>query len=135
MSYSIAIAEESKNAVLNGVQANILKVAAAGAKTVSNTMYYTIIAVLSFVLAFVIIILIFLVIVGIFTAKSGILIFGVLFIFTIAVGYIAISAAEDYAKRKFNLVALIYFNFVSSERLLEILDESAAVYLDNIPPT
>jgi len=131
MSYTVGIAEQSQDAVLASVKTNIDKIALLGEETVNNIVYYSIIGVVAFMLAFLIIILLFLVIAKFVTCRAGILIFGVLVLFCLVIAYTIIASSTQFAKKKFNVAANIYSNFVSSERLLEIIDESAVVYLEN----
>ena len=131
MSYTPAQAEISKDAVLSQLQPSLDRVAEAGAQTVRNTIYHIVIGVFATILLLVVMILVFLLVMDFITMKTALLMGLLVILYLLVVAIVIIRSIEIYSRRKLNTISAIAFNFISSQRLLEIIDESAVVYLDN----
>lgn len=132
MSYTPEIAEVSKDAVYQLIQPNINKLVNAGVSTVHNTIYYILLGTFVFILLLITILLIYLVVLDFIKIRTGVIlgILGLFFIIIVAI--VLARSIEIYSKRKLRLIGNILGSFINSQRLLDIIDESAGVYYKSI---
>lgn len=132
--YTPADAVVSKNAVLEQIAVNVAATAESLTRTVYNTLYYPIVAIVVFIILVIIVAMIYLAAREYITPLMAIAIGGLLVLATIVVGLVILHSCTTYAGKEFREIANIYLNFISSERTIEIIDGAAAVYLANNMP-
>lgn len=128
MSYTPTQAEVSKDAVLKLIQPNINKLVNAGVSTINDTIYYILVGTFVFILLILTVLCIYFVVLEFISIRTGVIVgvLGLLFIIVVAV--VISRSIQIYSKRKLNTIGNILFDFISSQRLLDIIDESAGVY-------
>lgn len=133
MSYTQAIAESSKDQVLTNLKPSLDRVVATATKTVKNTIYHVTLGVIVTLLLLIIIVTIFLGLWEYITLEMGVIIVVLAALLAFLAAFIIVRATEIYSRKKLSKIAAIIYNFVSSQRLLDIMDQAAGVYLQNIP--
>ena len=131
MSYTPAQAEISKDDVLARLRPSLDKVAEAATSSVRNTIYHIVIGVFATILLLVVIILVFLLIMDFMTMRTALIVGLLVILYLLVISIVILRSVETYSRKKLRTISAIVFNFISSQRLLEIIDESAVVYLNN----
>jgi glucan phosphoethanolaminetransferase (alkaline phosphatase superfamily) len=134
MAYTQAIAESSKDAVLAQLQPRLDRLFTVDAvKSISIITYYTVLGAVALLLLLVIVVISFLCAYDLLTTRVAWILIILAVLYFIIIGYVIVQATTYYAKKKLTTTSQVIFNFVASQRLLDIIDAGAAEYLKSIP--
>lgn len=129
--YTPADAVISKNAVLEKAAVNLAATAESATRTIYNTLYYPIIAIVVLIILVITVAMFYLAASGCVTPLVAVSVAGLGILAAIVIGIVILHSSTVYARKEFREVANIFLNYLSSQETITTIDGAAAVYLAN----